>query len=98
MNYVLHCITILMESLEWDEWNREHIKKHNVMVQEVEEVWKDYSLVTKSYSGRSMIFGKTRKGRLLTVVLSYFRQARPYVVSARDMSYKERKAYYEKID
>ena len=28
---------IAIEQLIWDEWNREHIKKHNVTQQEVEE-------------------------------------------------------------
>lgn len=85
-----------MSTLIWDDWNREHIKKHKVTVQEVEEVWGSYDLVKMSYLGRSMVFGKTRRGRLLTVVLSYFKQSSPYVVSARDMSHKERSAYYEK--
>ena len=85
-----------MTTLVWDDWNRGHIKKHKVSIEEVEEVWKDYSLIVESYLERSMIFGRTKKGRLLTVVLSYLRQIRPYVVSARDMSYKERKVYYEK--
>ena len=28
---------IVIKKLIWDEWNREHIKKHNVAVDEAEE-------------------------------------------------------------
>ena len=80
----------------WDDWNCEHIKKHEVTVDEVEEVFTNKTVVTDSYLGRKMILRVSAKGRLLAVILSYALQSEGYVVSARDMSKQERKIYYEK--
>lgn len=85
-----------MKQLAWDDWNKEHIKKHNVTMREVEEVYHSKFAEKVSYLGRKIYFGKTRKGRLLTVVVSFEKQKKAYVVSARDMSQKERREYYEK--
>ena len=82
--------------LIWDSWNKEHIKKHNVEVIEVEEACKASSkIIIKSYLGRTVILSTTNKGRLLTVVGSQDRQKELYVVSTRDMSKKERRIYRE---
>ncbi len=82
--------------LIWDNWNKEHIKKHGVSISEVEEVCKNAVAVKQSYLGRTMVFGKTVNGRLLTIVLSFGNEKDAYVVSARDMSKNEREIYYEK--
>ncbi len=83
------------ERLIWDNWNREHIKKHGVSEQEAETVANDQSSIRmKTYGNRLMVLGITRGERLLTVILSYEKQKNPYVVSARDMSKKERKIYH----
>ncbi len=82
--------------LVWDEWNKEHIKKHGVSVPEVKEACKNRIVTKQSYSSRQMILGLTRRKRLLVVFLSFEKQKEGYVVSARDMSSKERKIYYEK--
>jgi len=81
--------------LIWNEWNIEHIKKHDVSVDEVEEVFKSKKITKQSYLDRNIILGKTKKERLLTVVISTEKQKNPYVVSARNMSKKERRHYYE---
>lgn len=83
--------------LVWDEWNREHIKKHVITVSEVEEAYELCDLVAKGKRGRTEIISKIRNGRMITVFLSFERQAGPYVVSARDSSKKERSIYYEKV-
>lgn len=82
--------------LVWDNWNIEHIKKHGVTVLEVREACKNRIAVKQSYLGRQMILGVTKNKRLLTVSLSFEKQKEGYVVSARDMSSKERKIYNEK--
>ena len=82
--------------LVWDEWNREHIKKHNVSVSEVKEACENMIVIKQTYLGRQMILGITNKKRLLTVFLSFEKQKEGYIVSARDMSLKERKIYYKR--
>lgn len=84
-----------LPKLIWDEWNREHIKKHNITVDEVEEAYILYELVARTRKGRSEIISRIRNGRMITVFVSYERQPGPYVVSARDSSKKERSIYYE---
>lgn len=79
--------------ITWDGWSIEHIKKHAVNMSEVREVVKSGFLIKESYFNRQIIYGKTKKNRFLTVVLSFENQKEGYVVSARDMSSKERKIY-----
>ena len=82
-------------AIVWNEWNKEHIKKHQVTVAEVEEVNNSKVITKQSYLERTIILGKTKNGRLLTIVVSTEKQIQPYLVSARDMSKKERRHYYE---
>ncbi len=79
--------------LVWDDWNREHIKKHKVTKRETEEVFVSKTVVKQSYKGRLMMFGETKNKRYLTLVVSFEKQKEPYIVSARDMSRKERMIY-----
>jgi uncharacterized DUF497 family protein len=79
--------------LVWDAWNKEHIKKHKVTVSETEESYQNLIGRSGSYDNREMFFGITKKGRLITISVSYEKQKQPYVVSVRDMSKKERRKY-----
>lgn len=88
----------MKSKLIWDEWNKEHIQKHNVTVKEIVEVYKSTRITKQSYQNRILILGKTKKNRLLTIVLSTEKQKYPYVVSARDMSKKERIYYHEQTE
>ncbi len=79
----------------WDDWNVDHIKKHQVKPEEVNQVLKSKTKTLKSYQKRLLILGKTKNKRLLTVVLAPEKDNKYYLVTARDMSKKERK-YYRK--
>jgi len=96
MSYkVLHYKKSFQKKLVWDHWNKDHIKKHSVSIREVEEVYNNHIIQVESYKNRLLILGKTKQDRLLTVVCSHELQDDLYVVSARDMSKKERRIYYE---
>lgn len=83
--------------LTWDGWSIKHIKKHGVNLTEVREACKSRIVIKPSYLDRKVIYGITKKKRILTVVLSYEKQKEGYIVSARDISSKEREIYdYEK--
>ncbi len=82
--------------LIWDNWNKEHLKKHKVLVREVKQALKAKQIVKESYKRRLIIIGRTKESRMLTVVLSFEKQKNAYVVSARDSSKKERKIYNDK--
>ena len=81
-----------MEKLIWDDLIIDHIKKHNVKVEEVEEAFTNKKIESESYLNRKKILGITKKGRLITIIISQSL----CVVTARDMSRKERTKYYEK--
>ena len=79
--------------LVWDQWNTDHINKHKVTVKEVEELYFSEYIKKETYKKRLKLLGETTSGRYLTVIISFEKQKQPYVVSARDMSKKERKIY-----
>ena len=81
-----------MKKLIWDGLIIDHIKKHNVKVEEVEEAFTNKKIESESYLKRKKILGITKKGRLITIIISQSL----CVVTARDMSRKERTKYYEK--
>lgn len=83
-------------SLIWDDWNRDHIKKHNVTVAEVEEVYA-YPLASfEAKNKKQGLLAKIKNGRILAIFLSFEKQKEPYVVSARDAGDKERRIVYDK--
>ena len=69
-----------VKGLVWDDWNKEHIVKHGVSKEEVEEACKDEYQVIESYRKRILLVCKTKSGRTLAVVLSpEDRNSQPYV-------------------
>ena len=88
---------------EWDKGNREkNLNRHGVSIQECESVF----LNTKTYlfkdlrhssmdERRLVLFGISSNSRLLTIVFT-LRRDRIRIISARDMSRKEKKIYEEK--
>lgn len=79
-----------IEELVWDEYNLEHIKKHKVTKSEVEEACFKPMCSFRSYQQRLIFVGKTREGRLLSLVLVEKSKGVYYLVTARDTSRKEK--------
>lgn len=88
---------------EWDKGNIDkNFKKHGVTDKEAEEVFgsqrktimedEKHSLKELRY----MLWGKTKTGRELTVFFT-LRKNKVRIISARDMSRKERRAYEKKV-
>lgn len=82
---------IRIRNLIWDDWNVEHIKKHKTTTEEVEEACKSVIKALKTYKGRLLILGKTKKNRFLTIVLAPQEGNSYYPVTAREMGRKERR-------
>ncbi len=83
--------------LVWDEWNRDHIAKHGVLPEEVEEVIIGELAVHGTYKQRLQLVGPTLSGRMLSIVIGLV-LTQPdvyYVFSARPASRKERGEYYQ---
>ncbi|SFR18463.1 BrnT family toxin [Desulfoscipio geothermicus] len=83
----------------WNEDIIEHIAKHDVTPEEVEEVCFGRPLIIKNKQATKGInptyyaLGQTDTGRYLFVVFIYFKQGRAMVITARDMDQAERKYY-----
>jgi uncharacterized protein len=87
-------IEVIITQLLWDEWNTDHIARHNVVPAEVETALSDLNAVfIKAKQSRVMVLGRA-DARLLAVVLNEQETTGVhYVITARDMSKKERAFY-----
>lgn len=61
---------IIVNGLIWDDWNKAHIAQHKILPEEVEEACHGKYKVVESFRKRLLLIGKTKKGRLLAIVLS----------------------------
>ena len=86
---------IVVRALVFDKVNREHIKKHKVAQEEIEEVGKNFLYHRKTHTGRYLAVGRVGL-RILTIVIRRVSAGKYYLVTARDASKKERKDLYEK--
>lgn len=86
---------IKIKELIFDEWNIEHIKKHNISVREIEIAVMNMSAHKRAKRGRYIAIGRSRK-RIISIVISRIKTGTYYVVTARDSDKKERKLVYEK--
>jgi uncharacterized DUF497 family protein len=82
---------------DWDEFNIEHIARHNVCPNEAEEALLDRNRVsiesnTRNGERRWVILGKTYGGRLLVVVFTR-RGEQIRVVTARNATSSEKRRY-----
>ena len=82
---------IEIATLQWDDFNVEHIARHGVSMSEVQEACVNYVYIHKTYGDRYLLVGQTVNKRLLSVVLSKLSKTKYYVVTARDSSRGERK-------
>ncbi len=89
------------EGFDWDEANElKNWEKHSVKKTEAEQVFFNMPLVvSETYAtndaNRYLALGKTNDSRLLTIIFTVRKNKLIRVISARDMSRKERKAYDE---
>ena len=84
-------------SIKWSDESVEHVARHAVSPEEVEEVCFNEDELPLIRSGREnlhYVFGKTYSGRFLFVVVRFIRQGEVRVITARDMSEWE-KSYFK---
>lgn len=86
-------VTVRIQKIIWDKYNTEHIKKHDVTVEEVGNIIKSDVFIKEGYLGKKILIG--RVGSRLLAVIGTIKINRIYVVTARDASPKERLDYYE---
>lgn len=86
---------IVVKVLIWDTWNIEHIKIHNVSVDEVETVADNIIFHKKVKQGRYALIGRVGT-RIITVIVNRKGMGIYYPVTVRDAAKKERREVYAK--
>ena len=89
-----------IEGFEWDEGNNQKsFLKHNISIKEAEEVFNSqpFIVLRTAYLNeeRFQLFGESKQ-RMITVIFT-IRKNKIRIISARDMSKKERKFYEDKL-
>ncbi len=89
---------IVIEELIIEEDRPEHIKKHKISTKEVLEVIGGDYLVLTGKSDKSLLVGKTKKGRIITVVVGKRSGKNKYgLVTARHVKKKEEILYQKNL-
>ncbi len=81
------------KAFDWDEANIEHIAKHNVSTDEVEEACVNKPHTRKTGAGRYLIYGITDDGRLLFIVGANKGRGIFRTITARDMTAREKSLF-----
>jgi len=85
---------IHIERFQWDERNEEHPWRwHSVTPEEAEEVFYIDPYFRRGRDGTRYVYGQTEAGRYLFVVYLDLGGGLIRVISARDMSSRERRLY-----
>ena len=86
-----------IDELIWPRERIEHIARHGVTPEEVEEVCFGKSLVLRAKAeGKNPVYyvlGRTKVGRYLFCVVIQFPDSNGYPVTAREMTAKEKRRY-----
>ena len=80
----------------WDEENIDHLGRHGVHPEEVEEACYHRPYVLKGKGRSYLILGRTNDGRYLLVVLRYQGKGLARTVTARDMTEAEKRFYQKR--
>ena len=80
-------------TFEWDQANVDHIARHRFSPDEVEEVFAEGCEIRRTRHGRYVAYGQTCGGRMTLVVFQRRASRRIRVITAREMSEKERRQY-----
>jgi len=84
-----------IQNITWDQETVDHIARHAVSPEEVEQVLfndEDVPIIMRSRENKYLTYGETDSGRFLFIVwVSKYRKTR--IVTARNMTKKEKQFY-----
>ena len=82
------------QAFEWDGWNVEHLARHAVEPHEAEAVCRSQAtLILRGREGRYLAYGRTSAGRSLLIVIRALEGGVARIITARDMTQRERRLY-----
>jgi uncharacterized protein len=90
-------LIIVIKQLIWNEWNIAHIARHEVVPEEVEEVFHGLYVARETYRERFLVVGQTQKGRILTIVLAQDSEEETYYPITAFTSDKKDRKWYQSI-
>ena len=82
--------------IAWDERSIEHIARHGVTQDEVDEAVSASPFITRARDDTYRVIGQTVSGRYLTIILAPRGSGTYYVVTARDSDARERRIYHRR--
>ena len=85
-----------VRTFEWDEWNVDHIARHGLEPYEAEAGCRGNTLVLRGRKGHYVVYGRTEGGRYLFVILRVRRAGVARIITARDMTERERRLYHRR--
>jgi len=80
----------------WDDENVAHIGRHQVSPDEVEEALTGNPVILRGPDGRYLAYGRTATGRVLFAVYVQRPGGRIRILTAREMTEKEKRFYRKK--
>jgi hypothetical protein len=85
---------VAWREIRWTEESEEHIARHEVTPDEVEQVVNTHPRLTKTgRGGTELIYGTTDAGRYLLIVVSEALDGLDFIVTARDMDLDEQQEF-----
>ena len=86
-----------IDSLYWDDENIEHISKHNVNPQEVEDVCFGTHIIRREGDRRYILSGQSTNGRYLNVVIERVNKGLFRPITAFEMSENYKHRYRKRL-
>ena len=86
-----------IDSLYWDDENIEHISKHNVNPQEVEDVCFETHIIRREGDRRYILSGQSANGRYLNVVIERVDRGLFRPITAFEMSESYKRSYRKRL-
>ncbi|MDP3962779.1 MAG: BrnT family toxin [bacterium] len=88
---------LFIRKLIWDTWNIQHITRHDIAPEEVEEICHNLPLVLRGQQkGRLVLIGLTEGNRMIAVVLEVKEYGKYYPVTAYEPDVSD-KALYNRL-
>lgn len=94
--YKRNTLAVVWKNVKDSEWSADHIARHNVTLDEVREVvlYRPYWM-TAGKNDSTLVYGRTSAGRYLFVVV-VDDAGEAFVVTAREMTEREKRTYRRK--
>jgi hypothetical protein len=80
-----------IDDLEWTVDRIEHVERHNITPEEVDEVFGAAPFFKRGRGGVYEAWGQTDAGRYLLVIFRYLGHNRAWPITARDMDENEKR-------